>query len=198
MTIGKKIHERRKEIGISAEKLAEIIGVSPATIYRYENGDIGKIPADRLNEIAVALCTTHYELTGAYTYEELIDIGLAGAKTWANDFRFSKEQKEKLAEYMAEYTMRLKQTINVMADSAHLGEIALTPKLITAVKDMQNWSGNILSYVTSDYSIKIAPGDDAYTEDEIMILSLFRLIPPDFRKLFLEQGRVFAESLKKD
>lgn len=55
---------RRKEIGMSAERLAELLGVSPATIYRYENGDIEKVPGDRLEPIANALMTTPAYLMG--------------------------------------------------------------------------------------------------------------------------------------
>lgn len=55
---------RRKEIGLSAERVAEILNVSPATIYRYENGDIEKVPGDRLAPIAAALNTTPAYLMG--------------------------------------------------------------------------------------------------------------------------------------
>lgn len=56
--------DRRKAIGLSAERLAEMLGVSPATIYRYENGDIEKVPGDRLGPIANALQTTPAFLMG--------------------------------------------------------------------------------------------------------------------------------------
>lgn len=56
--------DRRKAIGLSAERLAEMLGISPATIYRYENGDIEKVPGDRLGPIANALQTTPAYLMG--------------------------------------------------------------------------------------------------------------------------------------
>ena len=56
--------DRRKAIGLSAERLAEMLGVSPATIYRYENGDIEKVPGDRLGPIANALQTSPAYLMG--------------------------------------------------------------------------------------------------------------------------------------
>lgn len=56
--------DRRKAIGMSAERLAELLGVSPATVYRYENGDIEKVPGDRLAPIAAALNTTPAYLMG--------------------------------------------------------------------------------------------------------------------------------------
>lgn len=64
MTTGERMKARRKQIAMSAERLADILGVSPATIYRYENGDIEKIPGDRLEPIANALCTTPQILMG--------------------------------------------------------------------------------------------------------------------------------------
>lgn len=64
MTIGERIKARRRELGISAETLAEYCGVSPATIYRYENGDIEKVGIDKLPPIAEALHTTQAYLLG--------------------------------------------------------------------------------------------------------------------------------------
>lgn len=64
MTTGQRMKARRKEIGMSAERVAELLNVSPATIYRYENGDIEKVPGDRLGPIAKALQTTPAALMG--------------------------------------------------------------------------------------------------------------------------------------
>lgn len=75
MTTGQRIKDRRKAIDISAEKLAEMLGVSPATIYRYENGDIEKIPGDRLGPIATALRTTPAYLMGWVDSAEPLQIG---------------------------------------------------------------------------------------------------------------------------
>ena len=48
MTTGERMKHRRKELGLSAEYVADKLGVSPSTIYRYENGDIEKQPGDIL------------------------------------------------------------------------------------------------------------------------------------------------------
>lgn len=42
MTTGERIKIKRKEKGLSAEYIAQKLEVSPATIYRYENGAIEK------------------------------------------------------------------------------------------------------------------------------------------------------------
>jgi len=75
MTIGKRIKSRRKSLGISAEQLAEEIGRSPATVYRYENGDIRSIDAAIIEPMAVALRTTPEYLMGwdAKTYRSNSD-----------------------------------------------------------------------------------------------------------------------------
>ena len=64
MNIGKRIKERRKELGMSADKLGEILGKDRSTIYRYEKGDIENLPLDILQPIATALNTTPQYLMG--------------------------------------------------------------------------------------------------------------------------------------
>ena len=64
MTTGERIKARRKELGMNAEALAKRCGVSPATIYRYEKGDIENMGTDKLIPIAEALSTTPAFLMG--------------------------------------------------------------------------------------------------------------------------------------
>lgn len=64
MTTGERIKARRKELGITADKLADIIGVSRSTVFRYENGFIEKMPLNNLVPIARALSTTVGYLMG--------------------------------------------------------------------------------------------------------------------------------------
>lgn len=64
MTVGQRIKLRRKELGISADELGKRIGKNRATIFRYENGDIEKLPIDILKPIAEALSTTPQSLMG--------------------------------------------------------------------------------------------------------------------------------------
>lgn len=64
MTVGERIKERRKQIGMNAETLAKILEVSPSTIYRYESGSIEKMGIDKLKPIADALNTDVASLMG--------------------------------------------------------------------------------------------------------------------------------------
>ena len=62
--IGDRIKQARLSLGYSAEQVAEYLHVSPATIYRYENGDISKLPSKFIKPLAEFLCVTPEYLMG--------------------------------------------------------------------------------------------------------------------------------------
>lgn len=64
MKTGDRIKKRRLELGYSVDQLAEKINKNRATIYRYENNDIGNLPASVLEPLAIALQTTPAHLLG--------------------------------------------------------------------------------------------------------------------------------------
>ena len=64
MGFGKRIKQRRLELGLSADELGKMIGKNRATIYRYEKGDIESIPTDILEPLAMALNTTPMWIMG--------------------------------------------------------------------------------------------------------------------------------------
>lgn len=64
MTVGERIRFRRKQLGLSAEYIAEQLDCSPATIYRYENGYIEKMPVDSILPIAKLLMVSPAYLMG--------------------------------------------------------------------------------------------------------------------------------------
>ena len=81
MTTGERISQRRKELGISADDLADAIGVSRSTIFRYENGYIEKVPMSNLAPIAQALHTTVEYLMGWDGTDDEAD--------WVKNFRYN-------------------------------------------------------------------------------------------------------------
>lgn len=64
MNIGEKIKLRRKELKISADDLADAVGVSRSTIFRYEKGDIEKVGPEVLKKIADKLKVSPADLMG--------------------------------------------------------------------------------------------------------------------------------------
>lgn len=137
MNINERIKKRRKELNLSAEAIAEIIGVSPATIYRYESADIMNMGIDKLLPLADALNTTAaYLITGenpsiseiskdssnnlCKNEEQLLDL-----------FRnCNKEEQDKILDYtrgLLEYR-KLKQLLSISEKEAH------TPTKQTSLK----------------------------------------------------------------
>ena len=74
MTIGERIKQRRKELGITADDLGEKLGVARSTVFRYENGFIEKVPVDVIKTIADALQTTPEYLMGWEQVQKNNDI----------------------------------------------------------------------------------------------------------------------------
>ena len=62
--IGDRIKQRRKELKLSADVVAEKLGVSRSTVFRYEKGDIEKVPTTILEKLAEVLKTTPAYLIG--------------------------------------------------------------------------------------------------------------------------------------
>ena len=64
MTTGERIKDLRIKRHMTADQLAELVGVNRATIYRYESGDIENMSVDVLKPLAAALHTTPAALMG--------------------------------------------------------------------------------------------------------------------------------------
>lgn len=77
MIIGERIKQRRTELGLSVDEVAAKIGKARATVYRYENTDIKKMPADILIPLAKALNTTPAYLLG-FSDEPASTVSLDG------------------------------------------------------------------------------------------------------------------------
>ena len=74
MTIGQRIKNRRKELGMSADELGKRLGKNRATIYRYEDGFIENLPLEILEPLAVALRTTPQFLMGWENVQKKNDV----------------------------------------------------------------------------------------------------------------------------
>ncbi|SER64732.1 Helix-turn-helix [Faunimonas pinastri] len=55
--IGGKVRDKRRELGISLQDLAEMLEISPQQIQKYETGQ-NRLSASRLSQIATALKTS--------------------------------------------------------------------------------------------------------------------------------------------
>ena len=58
MSVGNRIRQRRLELGLSGEEVGKMLGVNKTTVYRYEKGEIDKMPIEVVEKLSVALRTT--------------------------------------------------------------------------------------------------------------------------------------------
>lgn len=78
MNVGERMRDRRKELKLSADIVAEKLGVSRSTIFRYEKGEIEKIPIEVVSKIAEVLHTTPGWLMGWQTVSQATNIQEVG------------------------------------------------------------------------------------------------------------------------
>lgn len=99
-SVGNRIRERRKALGLTAEDLGSRIGKDRATIYRYENGDIEKLPLNVLTPLANALCTTPDYLMG-WTDDPIDYETVSENEGWSvpDDFMAGADQHDRLKAY---------------------------------------------------------------------------------------------------
>lgn len=58
MTMGDRIHQLRKEKGLTLEYVGKFVGVAKSTVRKWENGDIEAIRSDNIQRLADLLGTT--------------------------------------------------------------------------------------------------------------------------------------------
>lgn len=73
MSVGERIKQRRLELNLSVDELAEKLNKNRATIYRYENNEIENMPTSVLEPLAKVLQTTPARLMG---WEKSEDVDL--------------------------------------------------------------------------------------------------------------------------
>ena len=119
MTTGERIKQLRKELGLSADELGEMIGKDRSTIYRYERGEIENATVDVIPRLAKALQTTPQYILGwdnkpvfywidpsrAMELSELAEKWYS----WTSVLRWTEQERE-LFIAQAHYIMRARET----------------------------------------------------------------------------------------
>src|SRR5690554_5606548 len=81
MTIGDRISKRRKELGMSADDVAEKLGKNRATIYRYESAEIENLPITIIMPLSKILRVSPAYLMGweeDHEYDNSIPVPVYG------------------------------------------------------------------------------------------------------------------------
>ena len=130
LDIGTRIKERRLQLGLSAEELAPLVGLSAATIYRYENGDIKKVNTTKLQSFAKALKTSESYLMGWIAERELCSdpnqseqfspAALAVARAYDQMSEYGKSMIDKIMENEKAYKVAKAVPVVEMGDPSKL------------------------------------------------------------------------------
>lgn len=80
LTVNERIKQRRKELDLDANFVAEKLGISRATYYRYESKEIEKIPISALVPLSEVLQTTPAYLMGWETQQKNDELTLSTAE----------------------------------------------------------------------------------------------------------------------
>lgn len=99
MTTGERIRARRKELRLSPQVMAAAANISLPTVYRYESGQIGKLPVSILPSFAKVLQTTPNDLLG-WPDEE------SGEPAYLRNKRFRKSEAAALQPTAQEFEYR--------------------------------------------------------------------------------------------
>ena len=119
MTTGERIKQLRKDLGLSADELGEMIGKDRSTIYRYERGEIENTTVDVVPRLAKALQTTPQYILGwdnkpmFYWLDPTCAMELSELAeqwySWTRVFRWTEQERE-LFIAQAHYIMRARET----------------------------------------------------------------------------------------
>ena len=104
----------------------------------------------------------------------------------------AREQKNMTLEEVARLCETTKQTIfkyeNEIVTNIPYDKIVLLSKALDVSP----------SYLFGWEETQNSPSEQELTEGEMLMLEVFRLIPEEQQRVFLEMGRAYANSLKKD
>ncbi len=93
MDIPSRLKQKRKEKKLTANYVAKQIGVAKSTLYRYENGEIDKMPIQVLEKIAKIYKTSPMNLIG---YEDNLEYELHNVVIRDSSYKLTESQIEEL------------------------------------------------------------------------------------------------------
>ena len=97
------------------------------------------------------------------------------------------------------YDVPMKKSLNPFDDSENPYELEIRDVFDTLDLESQIYVTSwIKAFAKNPAKMKSATSELQLTDGEKMMIGIFRLIPEDQQKVFLEMGRVYANSLNKD
>ena len=149
MTIGQRIKNRRLELNMSVDEVANKLGKNRATIYRYEKDDIKDLPITVLEPLARVLETTPADLTGWGSDTDKKDIPLDIVVDNVPEFSLSEkthfkkylkllEINRKKADLYVDQLLSLQNMENTLAAAHDRTDIKVTEEMKKHDDDIMN------------------------------------------------------------
>ena len=182
------IKERRIALNLTQLDIAKAVGVSEATVSRWESGAIENMRRDRIEALASILQIPESAITSKNRSEELIDVYAKGAKKWASDFRFSEDQQSRIQEWLADSISHMKSVVEAMANSdKRNGKIVIDDALAASLENNSHWARNAVNYVNQDYSCNFEVSSaECLPPDEEKLLEMYRQLNPQGKEYILQ------------
>ena len=112
MSLGDKIQRRRRKLGLNQKQLADVSGITQATISRIESGKVKELKSQALKRLAKVLGVTvdylvdrtdkltptdiiHSDITAKYIFRGYEKLGSVGRKQLKDFVHFLEKQEEK-------------------------------------------------------------------------------------------------------
>lgn len=175
-TIGERIKARRIAMGLTVDQLADRLGKNRATVYRYENDEIGNIPLSVIAPLADILGTTTQYLAGWVKEED----------QWTNIF------KENVSCILGQtsYDDFTAAGVNLsLIDDVLEGRKQLTFSDACSIADELGYS--------LDYLAGIEKFDTREDAELNQLTDIFTSLNPDNRAKLLELSRLYLDAQHK-
>lgn len=193
MTTGERMRQRRKELGLSAEYVADLLNVSPVTIYRYENGGIEKMPGNILEPISRILNTTPSYLMGWNNNPEDKE------EKWTYIYKANLEAAWESVLYMdrADIDAAINEGFDFYGLEQDIKDVLSGKKTLTfeIACDIADRLGEPMdSLLGRDFKENPVTSNDDGTGD---IINLLNQLSPDNRDKLLELAQMFLDAQRK-
>lgn len=142
--IGKRIRERRLELNMTLQDIADAVSVNKSTVQRYENGNIKMVKLPVIESIAENLTVSTAWLLGeskikGYSEEyeratHLTNIYFRSIMKWNEDKLFNEQDAIRIREHLSELLFRYKETITKLS-ATNLGWERSKDSLIELYED---------------------------------------------------------------
>lgn len=184
MTIGERIKQRRMELGLSVDEVAEKLGKNRATVYRYESNEIENLPVGTLEPLAKILETTPAQLMGWDDKEQ----DKIYRKIFANNLRRYLDKGNKTQREVADAIGVSPQTFNTWMQMVAL------PRM-DKVQALADYFGINKSDLLEDKGTQ-EEDNSYYIDEDAKELAQFLFKNPEYRVLFDAAKDVSADDLE--